>query len=450
MRSDLPESNQQSFLFQDLASQLNPTNPLYKLSQRVPWSEFEEAFGELYATDGRPAKPIRLMVSLLILKHVFNVSDERVVAAWVENPYWQFFSGMAVFQWKLPCDPTELVYFRKRIGEMGVELILRVSVQMQGKERESETVILDTTVQEKNITYPHDSKLYRKVADNCVAIAERENIPLRQTYRRVLRRLIGILRTRNFPRARKKARKAVRRMRTIAGRLVRELLRKFRPNQHEAYRDQMQCYQRIIAQRRQDKNKIYSVHEPAVYCLAKGKDQKHYEFGSKVSIAINRHGVIVGAINFAKNTYDGHTVATAVHQIHRVTGTTPSHVFTDRGYRKSNAPIGTTVITPYDVPKERDATHSRRLSRWMRRRSAIEPVIGHLKSDHRLCRNFLKGWIGDEINVMMAAVGFNFRRLLRKFLRLGSIQWILLVLRCVFRSDDIHCNTGLGPRLVIN
>lgn len=213
------------------------------------------------------------------------------------------------------------------------------------------------------------------------------------------------------------------------GRLVRELLRKFSPNQREEYREQMQCYQRIVAQRRHDKGKMYSVHEPEVYCLAKGKDQKHYEFGSKVSIAINRHGVIVGALNFRTNTYDGHTVAPALNQIHRITGKTPDVVLSDRGYRKTNAREGTTVLTPYDVDRSKDDNLKRRLIRRLRYRSAVEPVIGHLKSDHRLCRNFPKGWIGDEINVMMAAVGFNFRRLLRLFLCLELFRWLVDAIR---------------------
>src|ERR1035437_53459 len=229
-----PKDKQQTSFFSTFEEQLNHHHPLYILANRVDWKKFEEAFKKYYSeTMGAPAKPIRLMVGLLVLKHVRNLSDESVVEQWAENSYYQYFCGEEYFAAAEPCVPTELVEFRKRIGEEGVEMILKESIRINGKDGQEEDAVTDTTVQEKNITFPTDSKLHKKIIDKCKNIAQRENLELRQSYTRVVKKLSLDQRFRNHPKNYGKARKADRKIKTIAGRLVRELERKLAPeNKH--------------------------------------------------------------------------------------------------------------------------------------------------------------------------------------------------------------------------
>jgi IS5 family transposase len=219
-------NRQTSFLMLTLNEQCDPRHPLRKLGERIPWSDFEEAFGEYYSEDGRPAKPVRLMVGLLLLKQMYDQSDEDVVERWVENPYWQQFGGMSDFQWELPCDPSDLVYFRQRIGEQGVALILAVSAQMHGERAKESEVVVDSTVQEKNVTYPLDTKQYRKIIMRCWKLDDKSGVRLRRRYRKEVRACIMAQRLRKDPRKRKAARRGHRRLRPIAGALIRELERK--------------------------------------------------------------------------------------------------------------------------------------------------------------------------------------------------------------------------------
>jgi IS5 family transposase len=424
------DAGQQSFLFQDLKSMLDARHPLYRLAAHMPWKEFEDRFGPLYSREGRPGISIRVMVSLVMLKHLYDQSDERLIERWIENAYWQFFSGMEHFQWKPPCDPCELVRFRQRIGPDGCEFILKVSARLHGGDQGGSAVTIDTTVQEKNIAHPTDSRLYQRVTEQCVTIAKREGIALRRSYRRTIRRLRLELRTRNFPKAKRKARKATKKLRVIAGRLLRDVRRKCSKAQLLAYAESFALFEKVLTQEVGGPDHIYSLHEPDVYCLAKGKDHKLYEFGSKVSVAVDAEsGIIVGAFNCTTNRYDGHTVPDALEQIEHITGWKPGALLADRGYRGVE-PVGRTrLITPDTARRLPDGIDRDEQRRLLRRRTAIEPVIGHLKSDHRLCRNFLKGWIGDEINVLLAAVGWNLSKWLRKIfaLRAWCILWLLRV-----------------------
>ncbi|MCI1648262.1 MAG: transposase, partial [Bacteroides sp.] len=154
-------------LFSSLDDLLNQEHPLHKLSHKINWSVFEEALTALYCADnGRPAKPIRLMCGLLILKHLRDLSDESVVEQWSENAYFQYFCGMHEFVPSFPCNSSELVHFRKRIGEKGIELILSESIRVNNDKSDDEhhgTAFIDSTVQEKNVTYPTDAKLHKKI-----------------------------------------------------------------------------------------------------------------------------------------------------------------------------------------------------------------------------------------------------------------------------------------------
>ena len=418
MLSKKVPANQLGF-YSTFEEQLSHRHPLYILSNRVNWHQFDTCFAPLYCLDnGRPAKPIRLMVALLILKHVRNLSDESVVEQWAENSYYQYFSGEKVFASGEPCEASELVHFRNRIGADGIELIFKESIRINGKDGQEDAVSSDTTVQEKNITFPTDAKLHKKIIAGCKQIAAKEGLPVRQSYTQVIKKLSYDQRFRNHPRNKGKARKADKKIKTIAGRLVREIERNLPVNSPDTsgYHTQINLFKKVLAQGKNSSPKIYSLHEPAVQCIAKGKEHKKYEFGNKVSITHTQNtGVIVGAKSF-RNEYDGHILAPALEQVERLVGKAPKTATVDRGY-KGNTIIGTTQILipkPFDT-KKMNAYQQKKHRKHFKRRAAIEPIIGHLKTDNRLSRNYYKGIIGDEINVLLSAAAFNFKRMLNKW-----------------------------------
>ena len=415
MKGLSPDQNQPSLLHPMLRDQLNPKHPLFLLSEKMPWRNIEKELLQFYSNTGQSAKPIRLMVSLLILKQLHNLSDESVVARWVENPYFQFFSGETVFQWKFPIHPTDLFYFRKRIGEQGIEKILQVSIELHGNKAKEKEVLVDSTVQEKNITFPTDSKLYVKIIKHCVKIANKEGVVLRQSYRLTVKKLLLNLRFMHHPKNRKKARAAIRKLKTIAGRLLRELQRKLTPSTLLKYLDQLALFARVLKQQKKDRNKIYSIHEPETYCISKGKEHKKYEFGAKASIVVTKNsGIIVGACSHSQNQYDGHTLPQVLEQTTRLIGKEPKVAICDRGYRGTSQVGSTQIVIPKPAGKRSTAYQKQRDRKRFRRRAGIEPVIGHLKSDYRMARNFLKGNLGDSLNVMLAAAAFNFNKLLKE------------------------------------
>ena len=401
-------------LFSSLDDLLNHQHPLFKLSHKIKWEVFEDAFTPLYCLDnGRPAKPIRLMCGLLMLKHLRNISDESVVEQWSENAYFQYFCGMHEFVPSFPCNASELVHFRQRIGEKGIELILSESIRVNDDKSDDEhhdTGFIDSTVQEKNVTYPTDAKLHKKIVDKVIKIVKELNLPIRQSYTFVLKRIYRDQRFRNHPKNKKKATKADKRLRTIAGRLVRELKRNLGENSQ--YDECMSIFEKILLQRRNFSHKIYSIHEPEVQCISKGKEHKKYEFGNKVSIIRSITGVILGATSF-RNEYDGHTIEKSLEQVQRLTGKTITRLAGDRGYRGKKEINGTQILIP-DVPKAKDTYYQRKKKhKLFCKRAGIEPTIGHLKTDYRLGRNFYKGVVGDAINVMLAAAAYNFKRAMK-------------------------------------
>ena len=397
--------------------QLNHHHPLYILSNKINWEQFEQAFGKYYSEDmGRPGKPIRLMVSLLMLKHIRNLSDESVVEQWAENVYYQYFSGEQLFANGAPCASTELVHFRNRIGEEGAELILKESIRVNGKDSDEDQGLADTTVQEKNITFPTDAKLHKKIIKKCWTIAESEEVELRQSYRRVIKKLSIDQRFRNHPKNKGKAKKADKKIKTISGRLIRELERKLSPTSLALHSCDLMLFKKVLAQKKSDTNKVYSLHEPHVQCISKGKEHKKYEFGSKVSVLVTKTtGVIIGALNFEKNDYDGHTLEPALHQYERLTGKSLKDVFADRGYRGQQRIGETKVHIPKPLTDKATKYEKNKTRKNFRHRAAIEPRIGHLKQDYRLGRNFYKGIKGDNINVMFAAAAMNFKRMMNKW-----------------------------------
>ena len=418
-----PKQTVQTSFFLSLEEQLNQHHPLYLLANTIDWVSFETAFSKHYsATMGKPAKPIRLMVSLLILKQLRNHSDENLVLAWSENLYYQYFGGEQYFVPKEPCSSTELVEFRKRIGLAGVELILKESIRVNGKDSDEDTLSADTTVQEKNITYPTDTKLHKKIIAKCIGIAKSEGIELRQSYKFTLKKLNILIRFQHSKKGSKEARKARKKIKTIAGRLVREIVRTLDEQRFLRHQLQLDIYQKVILQKRSDSNKIYSLHEPEVKCYTKGKEHKKFEFGSKAAILITQTtGVIVGALNFSESLHDSKTLPTVIDQYERLTQKKPKAIFADRGYRGPRMVNNVNIYTPKpqtNITKAQRKQHCRR--------AAIEPVIGHLKHDYRLIRNYLKGASGDAINLMLSAAAMNFKRVINLWLTEANYCWQLI------------------------
>jgi IS5 family transposase len=436
------QSPAQLGFYSTFEEQLSHSHPLYILANKINWQIFEDAFAKLYSEEGRPAKPIRLMVSLLMLKHIRNISDESVVEQWEENCYYQYFGGEKVFACGAPCEASELVHFRNRIGEEGIELIFKESIRINGKDGEEQEATTDTTVQEKNITYPTDNKLHRKIIKKCIAIADQQAIELRQSYTRTLKKLLKDQRFRNHPKNKGRARKADKKVKTIAGRLVRELDRKLPPSLHQSV---LTLFKKVLAQKKTDSNKIYSLHEPHVQCISKGKEHKKYEFGSKVSIITTKNtGVIIGAINIEKNAHDSKTLNPALEQQQRLTGIILKNNFVDRGYRGVKEVLGTNIIIPDRPDKERTPYEKQKLRKGFKRRAAIEPKIGHLKQDHRLSRNFYAGIKGDNNNVILAAAAMNFKRMMNKW-KLNPLLFLFRFCKVVFHLIKIQYQNFLNP-----
>ena len=437
-----PSNPGQLSFMSSLEEQLSKKHPLFQLAHKINWQLFEVEFSKFYRTDfGRPAKPIRMMTGLLILKHIRNLSDESVVEQWAENSYYQYVCGEQSFIAKEPCEASDLVHFRNRIGVEGIELIFKESIRINGKDGEEKQAVVDTTVQEKNITYPTDSKLHRKIIRKCLSMADKEQLELRQRYTYTLKKLGIDQRFRNHPKTFKKARKADRKVKTIAGRLVRELERKMPANYSN---EDLELFKKVLAQKRSDKNKIYSLHEPFVQCISKGKEHKKFEFGSKVSIITTmQSGVIIGALNIPKNDYDGHTLQPAIEQQQRLTGTILEQAFADRGYRGIKEVKGTTISIPRPFNNRTQTQYQqKKMKEGFRRRAAIEPRIGHLKQDHRLNRNFYKGIKGDDINVMLASAAWNFKRVMNLW-KQRNFDFIENLLLAVYRYWLELCCFGL-------
>jgi IS5 family transposase len=410
-----PNEQQKHLFLPNLTDFINLRHELYLLANKIDWQQFETDFAPLYATVGTPAKPIRLMVGLLILKQIYNLGDETVMGEWVSNPYFQYFCGEVVFQWKFPCDPSDLVHFRHRIGVEGVEKILAVSILMHGKAVLNEDVSIDTTAQPKNITYPTDTKLAVKIIKQCRRIANQEAVELRQSYKFVVKDLIKKANSKSQKQAtvKKKARK---KLKTIANRLVRELKRKLTAESLSKQQKKLEIYERVLRQKKDDKNKIYSLHELEVACIAKGKEHKKYEFGSKVAFAVGqKSNVIKAAVSFKGNPNDNQTVGKTLEQQKKLTGTSPKKAYVDRGIKSQQ--VGETEVIAPSNGKGKTKAEKARLRKGFRRRAGIEPIIGHVKSDCGMERNYLKGELGDQINAILAASAFNFRSWMRKALK---------------------------------
>lgn len=458
---------------------INLRDPLAVLATRLPWAQIEALLAPKFehlnragdtlersdllgtvrvvvgagqSAAGRPKLPVRLMVSLLYLKHSYNLSDEELAARWSENVLWQFFSGMEYYEHRPPCDPTQIGRFRRDIGEEGMELLLKVTIDTAVaikavKPKDLERVTVDTTVQEKAIAHPVDSRLLEIARHKVVAAAKRAGIQLKQTFakegRELRRRAGGYAHAKQF----KRLRKVVKRQRTILGIVMREVQRKiglpgFAPQHPKAQSDLttlLERAERIRTQQRHDKNKLYALHAPEVECIGKGKARKPYEFGVKSAVVIaHKSCLMLGAKTFPGNPYDGHALNAILKQASDLTrdvGITLKQVVADLGFRGVDADNPDKQI----IHRGKFKSLTAQQKGWLRRRQAVEPAIGHLKSDNRMDRCWLKGAVGDALHTLSCAAGYNLRWLLRAVARLDIRAVFLRLLHSVLSA---HRATG--------
>jgi IS5 family transposase len=432
---------------------INLNDPLAVLAKRLPWELIEATLAAKFerenragqsldgadlfgptavvvgggiSTAGRPKLPIRLMASLVYLKNAFNLSDEEVCSRWSENIVWQFFSGMDYYEHRLPCDPTQIGRFRRALGEDGLEQLLKATIDTAlaikaVKPQELERVIVDTTVQEKAIAHPVDSRLLEIARHKVVSAARRAGIQLKQTFARegkeLRRRAGGYAHAKQF----RRLKKVVKRQRTTLGIVMREVQRKvkapeFAPVDAKAESDLtmwLERAERIRTQQTKDKNKLYALHAPEVECIAKGKARKPYEFGVKAAIVVShKAGLMMGARTFPGNPYDGHILSAVMEQAANLMQDVPAkikQIVVDLGFRGVDADNPGMEI----IHRGKIKSLSRQQKTWLRRRQAVEPAIGHLKSDHRMDRCWLQGAVGDALHAVSCAAGFNLRWLMR-------------------------------------
>ena len=380
------------------------------------------------------------MAGLAILKHTYDLSDEVLCERWVENPYYQFFCGEEFFQHRLVFDRSSLTRWRQRMGEERLQALLQESLSVATKTEaikpsDLNRVIVDTTVQPKNVMFPTDARLLNRAREILVRLAKRSGIKLRQSYARVGK--FALIKHQRYAHAKqfKRANRALKKLKTYLGRIIRDIGRKLGGNAGLlggiVLERMLARAQRALEQKRGQRGpKIYSLHAPEVECIGKGKAHRPYEFGVKVSVATTlahaKGGQFVAHVKaLPGNPYDGHTLATVIPEMEALIGNTIERILADKGYRGHNAPP-THKFRVFTSGQKRRMTP--KIKRELRRRSAVEPVIGHLKSEHRMDRNYLWHRQGDAANAILAAVGYNFRRLIR-WLKLLLCQFLARLTR---------------------
>lgn len=413
-----PIDHSQGRLFQQrLSSQLNPSHELYQLSKLIEWDYYEKEFANLFVEKmGAPAKPVRLIVGILMLQHMNGYSDQGAIDEWVENPYWQFFCGYDFLQWEKPIDSSSLPRWRNRLGVEGIEKILQGTIKAaikSGAVLASSLcrVIVDTTVMEKNIAFPTDAKLYYNGIRTLVRMAKNSDLQLRQTYtflsKKAFRKAAQYAHARQMKRANREKKK----LKTYLGRLVRDIRSKLvnKPGSQKIFEPTLEVIEKVLSQTRESKNKIYSIHEPHVECIAKGKAHKKYEFGCKASIVLtHKDGLALSLRAIHGNPYDGHTLETVLKVSENISNVQIKEAFVDKGYRGHSVKN----IQVHISGKKTGLTSW--LHKKIKRRQAIEPQIGHMKNEGKLGRNFLKGVLGDCLNAILCGIGHNLKLIVRK------------------------------------
>ena len=431
-----PRDDRQDDLFRpSLEKIINLRHPLVRLAAEIDWDFLAGRFSSVCRLGpGQPPLPTRLVAGLFILKHMHNLSDEALCDRWVENPYFQFFCGEVVFRHDLPFDRSSLTRWRQRLGEEQIAALLQESLSVAHRTgaietKDLERVVVDTTVQEKAIAHPSDARLMHRAIEKLVDLAKREGIELRQSYLRVAKRAAIMVGRYTHAHQFKRARRELKFLRTRLGRIIRDIRRKIEgaPALEDRFGPLLDLAHRVRHQeQRQRGPKVYSLHAPEVECIGKGKARAPYEFGCKVSIATPATApkggqFVLHAKALHGNPYDGHTLGPVIADLEKLTGVAARRIHGDKGYRGHNYPDRFNVWISGQVRRVTKA-----IRREMRRRAAVEPVIGHLKDDHRMRRNHLKGRDGDRINAVLAAAGYNFSLLRRWFTELFRVLlWIL-------------------------
>lgn len=437
MKRKLSKASSEHDLFrQRLDNMIDLRHELCRLVMLIDWEDIDQTLGGYYCETGRPAIATRLMVGLLYLQHTFDCSDEAVVARWVENPYWQYFCGEDYFCHELPIHPTSLTKFRQRIGESGCEELLAVTVDagLKGKvlkKADCRAVVVDTTVMEKAVAYPTDSKLLYKAREELVKLAQGEGISLRQNYRRKAKR--ALVKSGRYGHAKqyKRMRKEIKHLRNWLGRVIRDIGRKTEGQQSQKLTSALLKAKQLYQQQTKSKNKLYSWHAPEVGCISKGKARQRYEFGVKVSVVMPaKVPFVLSCRSLPGNPYDGHTLVESLVDSHLNSGIRPKDAYVDKGYRGHQAE----TAKVYLAGQKQGVTKA--IKKQLKRRNAIEPVIGHMKADGKLKRNWLKGQQGDAINAILCGAGFNLRVILKK-LRL-LFAWIFYRLLALPKPISIN------------
>lgn len=406
-----PNQNQRNLFSPLLSDFIDMNHELVKLADQLDWKYFEKEFSQFYSEVGQPSVPIRMMVGCLLLKQMNNLGDETIAKAWIMNPYMQYFCGEAHFQHKFPFDPSDFVHFRKRIGEEGFKKIFLQSVMIHGKEAQEKVLLSDTTVQSNNITFPTDAKLYKKIIDRCNKIATENGLQQRQTYVRISKQLLRDCYNPNHPKRKKRARASLSKLRTIAGRLVREIMRNLQPQVLEQKRREIEIFNKILIQTKNSSNKIYSLHKPFTKCISKGKAHKPYEFGHKVGITIGAKKLIITSVEtFEENLHDSKTIEPLIEQMENNKFKKPEEIIYDRGGRGKSEIKGVKISIPSNPLKTDSHYQKNKKRKKFRRRAAIEPVIGHLKSDLRMAENYLLSKSSLKFNALLSATAWNLKK----------------------------------------
>jgi IS5 family transposase len=428
-----PRDERQKDLLQPaLDAIIDPGHPLVRLAAKIDWSFLDGRFSSVcHAGPGQPGLPTRLVAGLFILKHMHNLSDEVLCARWLENPYYQYFCGELSFCHKLPFDRSSMTRWRQRLGEEQLVALIQESLSVAHKTgaleiKDLERVAVDTTVQPKAIAHPTDARLMHRALEKLVHLAKTEGVVLRQSYLRVAKRAAIMVGRYTHAHQFKRMRRELKFLRTRLGRVIRDIRRKidgdavcqarFNPLLDLAVKVSVQDH-------RQRGPKVYSLHAPEVECIGKGKARAPYEFGCKVSVATpvtspKGGQFVLHAKALHGNPFDGHTLGPMVADMEKLTGVEARRIHVDKGYRGHNHPNKFRVWISGQVRRVTAA-----IRREMKRRAAVEPVIGHMKAEHRMDRNYLKGRDGDRINAILAAAGYNFSLLLR---------WLATLLRALF------------------
>jgi IS5 family transposase len=442
------ETGQTDLLRSRLDAIIDMNHALVKLARTIDWSFLEQRFGAVYEDKpGRPPLPTRLMAGLAILKHTYDLSDEVLCERWVENPYYQFFCGEEFFQHRLVFDRSSLTRWRQRMGEEKLQALLQESLAVATrtealKPSDLNRVIVDTTVQPKNVMFPTDARLLNRAREILVRLAKRHGVKLRQSYARVGK--FALIKHQRYAHAKqfKRANRALKKLKTYLGRIIRDIGRKLGGRADllgEIVLERMLARARRVLEQKQRQRgpKVYSLHAPEVECIGKGKAHRPYEFGVKVSVATTlahaKGGQFVAHVKaLPGNPYDGHTLATVIPEMEALIGNIIERMLLDKGYRGHNAPPDYKFRVFISGQKRRVTPQ---IKRELRRRSAVEPVIGHLKSEHRMGRNYLWHRQGDASNAVLAAAGYNFRRLIR---------WLSLLLSQILAQLTVRLQLHLA------